>query len=441
MAAAAPINPDEAPVIAVVPAVVQGGAAALAAAAAPAAAAVVGPQAAVADAAPEMPSLGRRLKSAVAQEAGDLLASVAAAGLKDALEESELLDMERLLSVSGRGLMAAVGSAAYNQSFAALVGLVTASAAWASADAGVKFHVESLLHNVIEMAKEARPASLLMRRDVAGARVAIASNNGGADAPGGGGGDQGSGEESKPKELTREEWRAKISPIIEAQLGSLPDITMWPFVGDLLTLCIGLSGVRPRLAQLSELQLPRLGLDSTAGAHAATAKNKVFHHDRGYLAEEELDLLEDFFSAVAWAAAQVVPESKDTVESWWILAECDHESGVSLDNTGRQVAVVGQFNKIMDVPTMARRQAHSFDMGGPEAATLVDDIIGTLSRGVCNERRTLTNISLQLCREMPKLAREAMHSSGTHARQAGRAVPGPERARRRQPRRAARRRP
>ena len=42
-------------------------------------------------------------------------------GLKGALEESELLDMEHLLSVANKGLMGAAGSPAYDRSFAVLL--------------------------------------------------------------------------------------------------------------------------------------------------------------------------------------------------------------------------------------------------------------------------------------------------------------------------------
>ena len=95
---------------------------------------------------------------------------------------------------------------------------------------------------------------------------------------------------------------------------------------------------------------------------------------------------------------------------WWLLEEYDRSSGVCIDD--EQVPLVGQFTKLMDVSNLARRQAHSFEMGGPEAATLVDDLVGALSRGVSNERRTLTNVALQLCRDMARLAREAASSAG-----------------------------
>ena len=80
----------------------QGAAAAPVVAAAPAAGPAAAPQPAAVQAAPERPTLGRRLAIAVAAEGADVLASVAASGLKGALDESELLDMENLLSVAGK---------------------------------------------------------------------------------------------------------------------------------------------------------------------------------------------------------------------------------------------------------------------------------------------------------------------------------------------------
>ena len=283
-AAAAAVAPVVAP---------QGAAAAPVVAAAPAVGPAAAPQPAAVQVAPERPTLGRRLAIAVAAEGADLLASVAASGLKEALDESELLDMENLLSVAGKGLMGAPGTPQYDRSFQVLVSMVKATAAWASADAGVVFHVESLLHRVVEMAMEARKASLQMRRDIASTRVAIVPG-GGVNAPGGGGGEPAPTEEPKPKELNGDEWRVLVSGMLEGQLGSLPDVTVWPIDADLKVTCEGLSGPRPRLAQLTELQLPRLGMESSAGAHVAATKNKVYNHDRAYSAEDELDMFEDF---------------------------------------------------------------------------------------------------------------------------------------------------
>ena len=169
------------------------------------------------------------------------------------------------------------------------------------------FHVESLLHRVVEMVMEARKASLQMRRDIASTRVAIAPG-GGVNAPGGGGGEPAPTEEPKPKELNGDEWRVLVSGMLEGQLGSLPDVTVWPIDADLKVTCEGLSGPRPRLAQLTELQLPRLGMESSAGAHVAATKNKVYNHDRAYSAEDELDMFEDYCRTIAWGASQHAKE-------------------------------------------------------------------------------------------------------------------------------------
>ena len=87
-------------------------------------------------------------------------------------------------------------------------------------------------------------------------------------------------------------------------LGSLPDVTVWPVDVDLKVMCEGFSGPRPRMAQLTELQLPRLGMESSAGAHVTATKNKVYNHDRAYSAEDELDMFEDYCRTIAWGASQ-----------------------------------------------------------------------------------------------------------------------------------------
>ena len=109
----------------------------------------------------------------MAQEGTDLLGSVGADGLKDALEEAELLDMEQLLGLQGDGLQQPKGSPAYKAAMAELLSRVQGSVIWASVDPATTFHVETLLAKVVEMAVLNRPESLKMRRDLASTRVTV----------------------------------------------------------------------------------------------------------------------------------------------------------------------------------------------------------------------------------------------------------------------------
>ena len=360
-------------------------------------------------ASPELPALSRRLARAVAQEGTDLLGSVGADGLKDALEEAELLDMEQLLGLAGDGLQQAKGSPAYKAAMAELLSRVQGSVIWASVDPATTFHVETLLAKVVEMAVLNRPESLKMRRDLASTRVTVspaadvrAAINVEEDVP-----------EAKPKVKTGAEWLSYVSEYVEGQLGRLPDVNDWPFDHDLLVACEMLSADRPRLPQLGQLQLPQSGALNTSGALVTATRNKVYYHDRGYNRDDELDLLEDYIRLLTWGAAMPIKGS------WFRLEELDRRSGVALDD-GEEVPLLGLRVPMMELATQARRQAHHYDLDPEATAEYVDKVIDMLTRGVSNERRTLTVLSDQVCLELAKMARESATTTGTHSRDPGR---------------------
>ena len=353
---------------------------------------------------------------AVELEGKELLASVGAEGLKEILDELEFLDMENLLGMCKDGLQEPKSSAPYAAAMADLLARVRSCASWASAGEATKYHVSALLTKVVEMAVLGRTDSLKMRREVASARVSVAApGDRSASAEDAGGEGAGAGE--KPKAKTGAEWLAHVSDFLESQLGQTPDVTDWPYEQDLLTVCEALSGDRPRLPQLSQLQLPQNGALNAASAHVASSRNKVYNHDRGYSRDDELDLLEDLLRLYAWGSA--MPDKG----GWFQMEDADKQSGVS-NGDGGEVALIGLYVKIMNVAFVARRQAHLYELSAASAAEYVDEIIDTLSRGVANQRRTLTALSLELCRVMAKLARDSSTTSGTFGRDPGRVASG-----------------